>query len=327
MGAGIPLEIPGALDRLAEHRPASLAVAIAGDEAGADVRTHFDPATVVAGLAPLRRPRFLAIISAVSLAQVLVRRANGRVDGFVVEAPTAGGHNAPPRGAATFDRRGQPVYGPRDEVDLVKLRALGLPYWLAGGRGGPGALEAARARGAAGIQVGTAFAFCRESGLEPGLRRRAIDAIAAGDAEVLTDPLASPTGFPFKVVQLPGTLSDPRLYAERPRLCSLGYLAEPYRRPDGGVGYRCPSEPVAKYVAKGGREEDTVGRKCLCNGLVANLGLAGAPRGRGAGERPLLTAGDDLASVARCVAEAGADYGAADVLRLLGAGGQRFATA
>jgi len=28
---------------------------------------------------------------------------------------------------------GEPVYGPRDEVDLARLRALGLPFWLAGG--------------------------------------------------------------------------------------------------------------------------------------------------------------------------------------------------
>ncbi len=327
MGAGIPIEIPGALDRLAEHQPASLAVAIAGDEPGSEVRTRFDPATVVQGLAPLVRPRFLAIISAVSLAQVLVRRANGRVDGFIVEAPTAGGHNAPPRGAPSFDELGQPVYGPRDEVDLDKLRALGLPFWLAGGRGGPGELDAARAHGAAGIQVGTAFAFCRESGLDPELRRRAIDAVMAGSARVVTDPLASPTGFPFKVVELAGTLSDPDVYAGRERVCNLGYLAETYRRPDGAVGYRCPAEPVAKYVAKGGRAEETVGRKCLCNGLVANLGLSGAPRGAGAAERPLLTAGDDLASVAHCVGEAGVDYAAADVLRVLRASGRRRAIA
>jgi NAD(P)H-dependent flavin oxidoreductase YrpB (nitropropane dioxygenase family) len=327
MGAGIPLEIPGALDRLAAHQPASLAVAIAGDEPGSEMRTRFDPATVVQGLAPLVRPRFLAIISAVSLAQVLVRRANGRVDGFIVEAPTAGGHNAPPRGAPSFDELGQPVYGPRDEVDLDKLRALGLPFWLAGGRGGPGELDAARALGAAGIQVGTAFAFCRESGLEPELRRRAIDAVMAGSAEVLTDPLASPTGFPFKVVQLAGTLSEPELYAGRERICNLGYLAETYRRPDGGIGFRCAAEPVEKYVAKGGDEADALGRKCLCNALVANLGLGGGERGGAGAERPLLTAGDDLASVARCVVEGGVDYAAADVLRVLRASGRRRAIA
>ena len=45
-------------------------------------------------------------------------------------------------GAAGFDDSGQPLYGPRDEVDLGKLRELGKPFWLAGSRGRPGALAA-----------------------------------------------------------------------------------------------------------------------------------------------------------------------------------------
>jgi NAD(P)H-dependent flavin oxidoreductase YrpB (nitropropane dioxygenase family) len=300
-------------------------VDVAGERGGEAVHTHFDPELIAHRPEPLKRPAFLAVVSAVSLAQVLVRRASGRVDGFVVEAPTAGGHNAPPRGAAALDERGQPVYGPRDEVDVEKMRGLGLPFWLAGGRGEPGALAAARAVGAAGIQVGTAFAFCRESGLDPGLRGAAVAAILDGTAEVLTDPLASPTGFPFKVLQHPGTLSDARVYQRRRRVCNLGYLASTYRRPDGRLGHRCAAEPVDRYVARGGSEADTVGRKCLCNALLVNIGLGG-PRRTGV-EPPLLTAGDDLASVTRCVAEAGADYSAADVLRLLRAAGDRVAVA
>jgi type II secretory pathway component GspD/PulD (secretin) len=111
-------------------------VGVAGDEA-ADVGIGFDPAEFGTPLLaePLARPYFLPIISSVSLAQILVKRASGPVDGFVVEAPLAGGHNAPPRGAARFDDSGQPLYGPRDEVDLQKLRELGRPFWLAGSRG------------------------------------------------------------------------------------------------------------------------------------------------------------------------------------------------
>ena len=41
-------------------------------------------------------------------------------------------------------------------------------------------------------------------------------------ARVFTDPLASPTGFPFKVLGLEGTLSEPAVYARRERLCDLG---------------------------------------------------------------------------------------------------------
>jgi NAD(P)H-dependent flavin oxidoreductase YrpB (nitropropane dioxygenase family) len=119
---------------------------------------------------------------------------------------------------------GEPIYGERDAVDLEKLRALGSPFWLAGLRGRPGMLREALAAGAAGIQVGTAFAFCRESGLEPALRRAVLDEVAAGRAAVHTDPLASPTGFPFKVVQHAATLSDPAVYAARRRDCILGDL-------------------------------------------------------------------------------------------------------
>lgn len=49
-------------------------------------------------LPPLTRPKFLPIIASNVLAVTLVRKANGRVDGFVIEGPIAGGHNAPPRG-------------------------------------------------------------------------------------------------------------------------------------------------------------------------------------------------------------------------------------
>mgnify|MGYP000741757026 CR=1 FL=1 len=51
---------------------------------------------------PLARPRFLAIIASHALATMLARKATGKVDGFVVEGPTAGGHNAPPRVTASF---------------------------------------------------------------------------------------------------------------------------------------------------------------------------------------------------------------------------------
>ena len=64
-----------------------------------------------------------------------MKKANGRVDGFVVEGPTAGGHNAPPRGKAPLSEAGEPVYGERDEVDLRKLKELGVPFGLPAGTG------------------------------------------------------------------------------------------------------------------------------------------------------------------------------------------------
>jgi nitronate monooxygenase len=100
MGAGIPREIPGALDGLAEHRPVSLKLSVEGEGVGDDFRVELDPRAVLGmDLPPLVRPAFLAIIASSTLAIALARKATGRVDGFVIEGWTAGGHNAPPRGA------------------------------------------------------------------------------------------------------------------------------------------------------------------------------------------------------------------------------------
>ncbi len=99
MGAGIPLKIPGVLDSLANHQPASYELQVVGAQVGDDCTMHFAPQDFLEfELAPLSRPYFLAIVASNTLATTLVKRANGRVDGFIVEGPTAGGHNAPPRG-------------------------------------------------------------------------------------------------------------------------------------------------------------------------------------------------------------------------------------
>lgn len=312
MGAGIPREIPGALDALAEHRSAQLRFDIDTLPGGEPELLTFDPSRHWVPPAPLARPRFLAIVSANSLAATLARKANGRVDGFVVEGPTAGGHNAPPRGELRLSERGEPLYGDRDAVDLGKLAELGLPFWLAGGAGSPGALRAALRSGASGVQVGTLFAWCDESGIPAELKRHVLQELVLGRVDVFTDPRASPTGYPFKVVRVGGevTQSDSRW-----RTCDLGYLRIPFHRADGRVDYRCPSEPVDDYLAKGGELSDTIGRRCLCNGLIATVGYA-QPRGAEGPERPLLTSGDDLDAVRRLLANR-ASYSAADVIDFL----------
>jgi nitronate monooxygenase len=320
MGAGIPRSIPGILDLFAAGKAASLKIDVEGALPGEEFTTAFDPAAFFGGAAPqLRRPCFVAIVSSATLAITLAKKSNGRVDGFVVEGDIAGGHNAPPRGPMQLDGGGEPIYGPRDVADLGKIRELGLPFWLAGGQARPERLAEAQRLGAVGIQVGTAFAFCDESGVEESQKREAIRASRAGTARVFTDPAASPTGFPFKVAKLPGTLSDAECYASRERICDLGYLRQAYRTEDGGVGYRCAGEPVDDYLAKGGAEGDTAGRKCLCNGLAATVGL-GQIRD-GVREPFLVTAGNEISDLARLV-EPGLDrYAARDVvLYLRGAG-------
>ncbi|MBZ5639117.1 MAG: nitronate monooxygenase [Acidobacteriia bacterium] len=323
MGAGIPLKIPGVLDAYVEHQPATYPLYVVGAQKGDDTALRFTPREFMErDLPPLVRPRFLPIIASNTLAVTMIKKANGRVDGFVVEGPTAGGHNAPPRGKPALSDRGEPVYGDRDKVDLAKLRDLGLPFWLAGGFGAAGGLQQALESGAAGVQVGTAFAYCAESGLRDDYRQALLEKVARGEGRVFTDPLASPSGFPFKVVQLEGSISERAVQLARRRVCDLGYLREAYRTPDGRIDFRCPSEPLSAYVAKGGRVEDTVGRTCICNALVTT---AGAPQIRGQGrfvEAGIVTSGDDLTGLARFMRPGSTSYTAADVIRVILNGGE-----
>ncbi|NOU36859.1 MAG: nitronate monooxygenase [Kiritimatiellaceae bacterium] len=320
MGAGIPLSIPGVLTALTRHEQAEYPIYIAGaDGKGETINLSFDPAQFIEDIplpAVLQRPDFLPIVSSEALASILLRKANGPIDGFIVEGNLAGGHNAPPRGQTTLSAGGEPVYGPRDIANLAAFREIGLPFWLAGSFGSAEGLKRALAEGACGVQAGTAFALCEESGLMPEVRHELIRLALAGKSHVFTDPLASPTGFPFKVAELAGSLSDDAVYQLRQRVCDLGILRQPYRRADGTIGYRCPAEPDSAYTAKGGLEEDTVGRKCLCNALIANVGMP-QRLSDGTDEHCLITMGDDLAGVGQFCSPGSLDFSAADVVRTL----------
>ncbi len=317
MGAGVPLKIPGVLDLLASHKSATYTLHVTGAEEGDDTTMTFVPSEFMErDLAPLSRPKFLAIVASNTLATTMLKKANGRVDGFIIEGPTAGGHNAPPRGKLQLDETGEPIYGERDQVDLEKIRDLGLPFWLAGGYGSPEKVRESLAAGATGVQVGTAFAYCAESSLRDDYKQALLAKVISGDVRVATDSLASPTGFPFKVAQLQGTLSDRDVYAARPRVCDLGYLREAYRGPDGKIAYRCPGEPVTVYLSKGGEQENTVGRTCLCNALVATIGHPQVRAGRYV-EQGLVTSGNDLTGIARFMPQGESIYGAADVVNKL----------
>lgn len=317
MGAGIPRAIPGILDRLADGQPVELRLDVQGADRGEEFSTHFDPNSFFAGVAPkLDRPDFIAIVSSATLASMLARKASGTVNGFVVEGPTAGGHNAPPRGPLQLSVEGEPVYGERDAADLGAIKALGLPFWLAGSYAEPERVAEALRAGATGVQVGTAFAYCEESGLDPALVARVLGMSQRGEARIFTDPVASPTGFPFKVLAMDETHSEAAVYEQRTRICDLGYLRHAYKKADGKLGWRCPSEPVDDYAAKGGEVGDTQGRKCVCNGLMANIGL-GQVQKDGALERALITSGDDVAHVARFLRPGASSYSAGDVVEYL----------
>ena len=149
-------------------------------------------------------------------------------------------------------------------------------------------------------------------------------ALLASDPKLKTDPLASPTGFPFKVLPLPGTLTDPLTPARSLRICDLGYLRTAFRSPDGSLGWRCPAEPINDFIAKGGHPDDTRGRACICNALLANTGLGQlrAPATPSSSstlepELPLITTGDDLACIAQFVDPVLHSYSAATVIATL----------
>lgn len=317
MGAGIPRAVPGVLDAFAKGHPAQLKIDVDEASASDNFCCEFDPAQFCKGQPPqLSRPRFLAIISSDTLATALVRKSTGKIDGFIIEGASAGGHNAPPRGPLHLNSIGEPIYGPRDLPDLEKIRSLGLPYWLAGSFGSPEKMAEARRSGAVGVQVGTPFAFCEESDVDPALKRRIIELARTHHHVVFTDPVASPTGFPFKVLNLEETISSAAAYASRERVCDLGYLRHAYRKPDGSLGYRCPAEPIPDWVAKGGLVEECEGRKCVCNGLLATVGLAQIilPSGR---EYPLVTAGDDIINLSRFLKPGHDSYTAGEVMDIL----------
>ncbi|MDL1952342.1 glycosyltransferase, partial [Acidobacteria bacterium ACD] len=146
---------------LARFERTRIRIDVADAAANEEFYSTFDPGEFQpAGVTSLARPKFLAIVSSTALGLTLVRKCTPPVDGLIVEGPTAGGHNAPPRGTPFFDEHSQPIYGPKDAPDLDAIRQLGVPFWLAGSYGCPEGLQQAVAAGATGVQVGTLFAFC-----------------------------------------------------------------------------------------------------------------------------------------------------------------------
>lgn len=320
MGAGIPTQIAAILDKLANHEPVSYRLDVLGALPDDNYRMHFNPEKILPGITKitgaLKRPKFLPIVSSTVLAHALIKRSEGVIDGFIIEGPVAGGHNAPPRGAMKLNSNFEPVYGEKDYVDLEKIKLFGLPFWLAGGYGHPEKLKDALNAGAAGIQVGTAFALCNESGMAYELKRKVLEEVLNRNIQVFTSPTISPTGFPFKVVGIDGTASSQDIYESRPRICDLGFLRIISKDSAGRVNYICAAEPIDDYVRKGGKLDDTIGRSCLCNNLIA---AAGFPQIRQGGyiEPPLVTSGDELPTILELINPDKMNYSAGEVVNYL----------
>ncbi|MEN9923863.1 MAG: hypothetical protein RIS09_1377, partial [Actinomycetota bacterium] len=253
MGAGIPTEIPKVLNLLSRHETASLNIDVAG--ATIKYQMTLDPSLFTfKASGPLHRPFFFAIVTNHVLAMYLSKDEITRPDGFVVERPDAGGHNAPPRGKVEYNAEGEPIYGPRDDVDYEKLQAVGLPFWMAGGYSTPEKVQEAHEVGACGVQIGSLFALSNESGILRHLKDQLLNNLLDAVLKVKTDAQASPTGFPFKVAGIHETVAEEEVFRARPRLCDMGYLRTAFEREPGSLGYRCAAEPIDAYVSKGGDE-------------------------------------------------------------------------
>ena len=297
MGAGIPVEEARQLMKLARGEKSKLKLEVDTSllEEDKSYHYHLDPEDILEDPPELEKPDFYPIVSSDGLARILNHRLpEEAIDGWIVERPIAGGHNAPPRNK-NYDEDGTPLYDEQDDADLEKMRELERPFYLAGGFGSPEKFEAALQEGARGIQVGSLFSLARESNYPRETKRKLIKEIHRDNVSVRTDGRISPTGFPFKVVELEGTLGIKENMEERRRICDLGYLRQLYAREDGSLGHRCAAEPVENYVNKGGSREETEGRGCLCNALFANIGL---PQVQPWGEEgKILTAGDELVNL------------------------------
>lgn len=325
MGAGIPTQIPGVLDRLANLEEANYYLEVENAKKN-EFSMRFNPLDLIPEKYvknirnQLKRPRFLAIISSNTLAEVLTdpKRVSGKVDGFIVETPIAGGHNAPPRNKIE--------YGEKDKVNFKELAKIGLPFYIAGGYASPKMLREAKKLGAKGIQAGSIFAMSKESGFKKELRDALTRLAYTGELKVLTDFRASPSTYPFKVAELLKTLYEDMLYEGRKRVCDIGYLRHIYKHvkimKSGeervervSLAFRCPAEEVDIYLAKGGKVEDTVGRKCLCNALIS--GADYAQLYDGVRELPIVTIGDDYSFIRRLISRKDQSYSAWDAINYL----------
>lgn len=322
VGAGVPVAIPEILRRLVALEPAVIRLHV-DRNTGSETAQVFEPRpfleecarreTALGGganeLAELSRPLFFAIVSSEILAKRLLKTTNGQVDGFVLEHHSAGGHNAPPR-------RGERVgFGPADEPKLAAMRELGVPFWLAGARASREGLSEALRFGAAGVQLGTVFAFCAESGMTEEVKLKVLRGLDSDSIDVVTDFRASPTGYPFKIVVDSSEPTEQLEQKRRPRVCDLGYLRQAYIDAEGRVGFRCPGEPEVLFARKGGAPGDCEGKLCLCNQLLATVGLG--QRRDAYEEVPLITAGSDMSELREIVSRFGYGYRAEDVMRHL----------
>jgi nitronate monooxygenase len=326
VGAGNPDGLPALCSQMAVHQTVRHDLPVLYRESGEQFQLEFNPHWVAEGMLTgqaLQRPAFLAIVSLQNLVQVLAQSPTQPPDGFIIEHHTAGGHNAAPQGPLVKDALGQPVYGAADEPDLEAIRAVGLPFWMAGGYGSHEGFLRAQSLGAIGIQAGSSFAVAEESGMKPEYKHAILAKIkhSTDDEALVRTTLYSPTGYPFKVVQMEGTLSDDVVYNARKRVCDLGYLQQRALSQPGEDGtrkllQRCAAAGLDEFINKRGLPRNAEDKRCLCNGLLATAGLAqvGKRDGELYEEPAIVTLGNHVDGIRRLSRNGQTTYWARDVV-------------
>jgi nitronate monooxygenase len=339
VGAGNPDGKPNMCNMLANHEEVYVELNVLYKESGEKFILPFNPKRFDNGrltAKPLKRPAFLAIVSLEDLAFSLAKSSTMPPDGFVIENYKAGGHNANPvEGIFKRDELGQPVYGEKDIADLEAIKSIGLPFWLGGAFASATKYQEARASGATGIQVGSLFALAEESGLLPEHKTAIFKEFknAKDDKAMVRTTMYSPTGFSFKVAMLNGTLADKNIYENRQRICDIGLLQQlGLTKPDAQnvrkLFQRCPAAPVNGFLEKRGMERNTEDKRCLCNALLATIGLAQITKDKNGNEMEepsIVTIGENLQGIREISCNGQTSYSCRNVVDYILGAGKKFA--
>ena len=198
MGAGIPLKIPGVLDLYAEHQGRGVSAACDGRDGGRRYDDALRSGGLCGGCAWSAAPAEVPGDRVVEYA--------GDHDGEEGEWPRGwvgdrdadcGRTQCSSARQAAADGSASRSMGIGMRSTFEKLNELGVPFWLAGGYGHPDKLREALALGAAGVQVGTAFAFSDESGLRDDYKQELLDKVWR-DGERVYRPAGVADGVPVQ---------------------------------------------------------------------------------------------------------------------------------
>lgn len=280
-GAGVPMELEEIVDSIRAGKTELSFDPLYGTTTPVSFEFNREVVEYLRGCR-YRRPKLIPILSNYAFCRKIVKKWRIPPDFIILEDWKAGGHNQNPRNKVEHSDVSDGIETYFDEVLTLGVRVV-----VAGGfeyGGNRTDFLYWRRRGAWGIQVGSRFALCKESGWDRKWRDLIIQMNRRGETVIMTDHEASPTGFAIKVVVVPGTLSDPEVYNRRERSCLYGCLRRGHTFVDPETGETrttliCPAMPLSMYqrlCPDKTREEclkECGGQVvCLCSALLATIG-------------------------------------------------------